>query len=153
MQTIKRMIDHQVWANRQLLTAVRESGGDNPGALRLFRHLAIAEQVWMTRLNGKSSAHLQIWTDNAELASIEELLAENERSYLAYVEAITEERLDDNVTYANQSGTLFHTSIRDILTHVALHGQYHRGQINRALREASGEPAALDFILFSRLSE
>ena len=33
------------------------------------------------------------------------------------------------VTYKNSKGTEFRNSKRDILTHVALHGQYHRGQI------------------------
>lgn len=152
METIKRMLNHQMWANRELLAAVRDNGGGNQEALNLFRHVATAEQVWITRLNGESSAHLQLWADNADLASLEELVAGNEQRYGAYLDGLSEERLDDSVTYANQSGTLFQTSIRDILTHVALHGQYHRGQINRILRESSGEPKALDYILYTRLS-
>ncbi|RAP73396.1 DinB family protein [Paenibacillus montanisoli] len=152
MKTIKRMMEHQLWANRELLSGVRESGKDNREALKLLRHIAVAEQVWITRLSGESSGKLQLWTDDAELASLTELIASNESRYAAFMDGLTEERLDDIVTYANQSGTVFHTSIRDILTHVALHGQYHRGQINRVLREASGEPKALDFILYARLS-
>lgn len=152
MKTIKRMFEHQLWADRQLLDAVRKSGGGNPEALRLFRHLAIAEQVWIIRLNGGSTAHLQLWADDADVDSIEALIASNEQQYTAYLAALTEERLDEVLTYANQSGTVFRTPIRDILTHVALHGQYHRGQINRILRETAGEPRALDFILFARES-
>nr|WP_254790171.1 hypothetical protein [Paenibacillus sp. OK003] len=34
---------------------------------------------------------------------------------------------------------------------VLLHGQYHRGQINRALRIESAEPAQVDYITFARL--
>jgi uncharacterized damage-inducible protein DinB len=150
LKTIKRMLEHAVWANRQLLAAVRESGGGSPEALRLFRHIAIAEQVWITRLNGETSAHLQPWADNADLDSIESLIASNEQQYRAYMAELTEEKLDANLSYANQSGAMFQTPIRDILTHVALHGQYHRGQINRMLREDGGEPQALDFILFAR---
>jgi uncharacterized damage-inducible protein DinB len=67
-----------------------------------------------------------------------------------YLADLTEEQLDSDLTYANQSGVEFRTPIRDILTHVALHGQYHRGQINRILREAGGEPQPLDYILFVR---
>lgn len=155
MQTIKRMIAHQLWANKELLTSVRKSGVKNREALRLFRHIAVVEQIWITRLNGKSSAHLQIWSDDfiAEFAPVEELIADNERGYAAYMEALTEKGLDDILNYANQSGISCQTSIRDILMQVALHGQYHRGQINRILRETSGEPTALDYIIFSRLSE
>ncbi|MBD3921931.1 DinB family protein [Paenibacillus sp. PR3] len=150
MKTVKRMFEHQLWADRQLLDAVRNSGGGSPEALRLFRHLAIAEQVWIIRLNGESSTHLQLWADDADVDDIEALIASNEQQYTAYLAALTEEQLDEDLTYASQNGTVFRTPIRDILTHVALHGQYHRGQINRILRETAGEPQALDFILFAR---
>lgn len=151
MKTMKSMIDHQIWANRELLDGLRKHEGSNREALMLFHHLATAEQVWITRLNGQSSSHLQPWTDDADLVSLEKLIDANERSYSAYLEGLGEERLDDMLSYRNQSGDAFETSIRDILTHVALHGQYHRGQINRALRQASGMPKALDYILFARL--
>lgn len=152
MKTIRNMFDHQVWANKRLLEAMRAGGADNEEALKLFRHVAVAEQVWITRLNGESSAHLVLWSDDASLAEIEALLASNEQLYAAYLDALTEDRLDDAIVYKNQSGAEFRTPIRDVLTHVALHGQYHRGQVNRALRQSSAEPAALDFIVYSRLS-
>lgn len=150
MKTIKRMMEHQMWADRRLLDAVRKSGGGNPEALRLLRHLAIAEQVWIMRLNGGTTTHLQLWADDADVDSIEALIASNEQQYQAYLAELTEEKLDDDLTYTNQSGAPFQTPIRDILTHVALHGQYHRGQINRILRETGGEPQALDFIVYAR---
>ncbi|GMK37791.1 hypothetical protein PCCS19_08450 [Paenibacillus sp. CCS19] len=150
MKTIKRMIEHQIWADQRLLDAVRKSGGGGQEALRLFRHVAIAEQVWIMRLNGENTAHLQLWADDADVDSLEALLASNAQKYTAYLASLTEEQLDADLAYANQSGVPFRTPIRDILTHVALHGQYHRGQINRILRETAGEPQALDYILFSR---
>ncbi|PWW05142.1 putative damage-inducible protein DinB [Paenibacillus cellulosilyticus] len=150
MKTIKRMFEHQMWADRRLVDAVRQSGGGSQELLRLFRHVEIAEQVWITRLNGRSTAHLQLWADDADLDSIEALLASNEQQYRTYLAELTEEQLDADLTYANQSGVEFRTPIRDILTHVALHGQYHRGQINRMLREAGGEPRPLDYIVFAR---
>ncbi|THF81653.1 DinB family protein [Cohnella fermenti] len=153
METLRRMVRHLFWADRELAAGVEASGGDNREALRLLRHVAIAEKVWLTRLNGGSSVSLQLWRDDAELGEIKALFADNERGYDEYLDTLSEDRLDDMISYTNQSGTGFRTSIRDILTHVALHGQYHRGQINRAIRQSGGEPRGLDFILFSRLSE
>jgi len=150
LKTIKRMLEHQIWANSRLLAAVRQSGGGSQELLRLFRHLAIAEQVWITRLNGGTTAHLKLWAEDMNLDEIEALLASNGQQYMEYLAGLTEEQLDGDSTYANQSGVEFRTPIRDILAHVALHGQYHRGQINRMLREAGGEPQPLDFILFAR---
>ena len=38
----------------------------------------------------------------------------------------------------------------DIVTHVALHGAYHRGQIAWVLRHGAGEPVSTDFITMVR---
>jgi uncharacterized damage-inducible protein DinB len=37
-------------------------------------------------------------------------------------------------------------AVGDILTHVAMHGAYHRAQIATAVRESGQEPAYTDFI-------
>jgi uncharacterized damage-inducible protein DinB len=58
--------------------------------------------------------------------------------------------LDQFISYKNSTGKEFKKSIRDILTHVALHGQYHRGQINLLLRIDGMEPINTDFITFRR---
>jgi len=152
METIRRMLDHVYWANGTLLNAIREPSNADPDILKLFRHVLIAEQVWITRLEGKSSAHLTLW-EEGELSSLEALAQDNERRYTRYIDALEEQDLDRLIEYANQSGTKFRTSIRDILTHVALHGQYHRGQINRTIRQRSGTPVPLDYILYSRLND
>jgi uncharacterized damage-inducible protein DinB len=53
------------------------------------------------------------------------------------------------VEYKNLSRKEF-LSTRDILTHVAMHGTYHRGQIAAALRAADITPPNTDFITFVR---
>ena len=152
MQTIRRMMDHMYWADDALLAGLRGHSDENGEIGRLFRHLLIAEQVWVTRLEGKSSAHLTLW-EESDVASLEPLARDNEQRYKRYIEGLAESDLDRMLDYANQSGAKFRTSIRDILIHVALHGHYHRGQIYSALRRQAGTPVALDHILFARLDE
>ncbi|MEK8130083.1 DinB family protein [Paenibacillus filicis] len=41
-------------------------------------------------------------------------------------------------------------TLADIFIHVALHGMYHRGQINLLLRMEDKQPAWVDYILFTR---
>jgi len=152
MQTIRRMMDHMYWADDALLAGLRGHSDENGEIGRLFRHLLIAEQVWVTRLEGKSSAHLTLW-EESDVVSLEALARDNEQRYKRYIAGLSETDLDRMLDYANQSGTKFRTSIRDILIHVALHGHYHRGQINSALRRQAGNPVGLDYILFARLDE
>jgi uncharacterized damage-inducible protein DinB len=56
------------------------------------------------------------------------------------------------VVYRNTAGTEFRTSVADILTHVFLHGSYHRGQINARLRGAGFDPTVVDYIAYTRLN-
>ncbi|MNV88454.1 DinB family protein [compost metagenome] len=92
-----------------------------------------------------------MWEEAEDLTAIRTMFEENAEQYRVYIEGLEESELDKMIDYANQSGVPFRTSVRDILLQVLLHGQYHRGQINRALRIESAEPAQVDYITFARL--
>lgn len=150
MKTITSMIDHQLWANAEIMRRLKGGELDDAAQLRLLRHMAIAEQVWLLRLQGKGTLHLQLW-EEGDAGETLALMQANEQGYRAYMEQLTEEELERVVEYTNQQGQPFRTPVRDILLQVALHGQYHRGQFNRRVVELSGEPAVFDYIAFARL--
>jgi uncharacterized damage-inducible protein DinB len=151
MKTIKRMMDHLYWADERILAALEESETKNKDLLKLVRHVAVAEQVWLSRLQGKGNAQYSLWEEAEDLTEIRTLFAENAAQYRVYIEGLEESELDEMIDYANLSEVPFQTSVRDILLQVLLHGQYHRGQINRALRIESAEPVQVDYITFTRL--
>ena len=142
-------MDHLYWADELILEALEESHRD---ILKLARHVAVAEQVWLSRLQGKGSAQYSLWEETEDLTAIRTMFEEYAKQYRVYIDGLEESELDEAVDYTNQQGTPFRTSIRDILSQVLLHGQYHRGQINRALRIESAEPVQVDYITFARLS-
>lgn len=149
MKTIQSMMEHLYWANSLIAEAMAKQNVSHPDALTLLRHTLVAERVWLTRLEGKDSFEFVLWA-NGELQELLHMVKQNEEGYRAYIGSLKEEDLDTIVHYRNQSGQPFENSVRNILTHVALHGQYHRGQINRILRMESNEPVPVDFILFKR---
>ncbi|MFC3770171.1 DinB family protein [Paenibacillus sp. GCM10012303] len=151
MKTIKCMMDHLYWANARILDALEESETKNKDLLKLVRHVAVAERVWLSRLQGKGSAPYSLWEEAENLTAVRTMFEDNAALYRVYIEGLEESGLDEMIDYANQSGVPFRTSVRDILSQVLLHGQYHRGQINRALRNESAEPAQIDYITFARL--
>ena len=79
-----------------------------------------------------------------------ELVMQNEESLTTFLTNLANSDLDKLIFYTNSKGTEFKNSVRDILTHIALHGQYHRGQINSRLRADGIEPVNIDFITFVR---
>jgi len=154
MQTIRKLYAHMDWANRRLLEALQAaSAADTDSAATLFLHVLQAERIWLTRLRGESSEGLALWEAQSDLAACAKLIEENGSGFQAWLDALPEGQLDQSIAYRSQSGVPFETSARDILTHVALHGQYHRGQINAALRAGGFNPAPTDYILFARLGE
>ncbi|MNW32258.1 DinB family protein [compost metagenome] len=152
MHTIQKLFDHMEWANLRLLEALRVAEpAEASKAVILFRHVLQAESIWLTRLQGRSSKGIAIWVHETDLDACEQLTRINREGFQALLGALSGDALDQPVEYGSQNGTPHKTSIRDILIHIALHGQYHRGQVNAALRTDGFEPAPLDYILYSRL--
>ena len=143
------MYEHLYWANQCILKTLQSIEYENQEVRRLFSHILLAEKVWITRLRGLDSSRLPIWSDvNNDECS--ELIKQNEESFRAFLANLKNNDLDKLIIYTNSKGEEFKNSIEDILTHIALHGQYHRGQINLRLREKGFEPVNIDFITFVR---
>ena len=149
LNTIQKMYEHLNWANQRILEKLQGFENENKEVIRLFSHILLAEKVWITRLQELDSTQLPIWSE-LELKVCAELILQNEESITAFLSNLTNKDLDKLITYSNSKGIVFKSSIRHILTHVALHGQYHRGQINSRLRADSMEPVNIDFITFVR---
>ncbi|WP_025681225.1 DinB family protein [Paenibacillus massiliensis] len=153
MHTIQKLFDHMDWANLRLLEALRvATPAEASKAAILFRHVLQAESIWLTRLQGQSSKGIAVWVHEADMDTCEELTKVNREGFQALLGALSEDALDLPVEYASQNGTPHRTSTRDILIHIALHGQYHRGQINAMLRTVGLEPVPMDYILYSQIA-
>lgn len=148
LETIQSMFKHLHWANQRILENLKNNE-ENKQANNLFSHILHAENVWYTRLKGADSSHLPIWSE-VSLESCVEMVKQNHHNYGEFLSTLSDSDLGQLVSYKNSKGAEFHHSIRDILTHVALHGQYHRGQINQLLRAADLEPINVDYISFKR---
>ena len=143
------MYEHLNWANQCILETLQSIEDENQEVNRLFSHILFAEKVWITRLRGLDSSGLPIWLE-VDMEVCAELVMQNEESLTTFLTNLANSDLDKLIIYTNSKGTEFKNSIRDILTHIALHGQYHRGQINSRLRADGIEPVNIDFITFLR---
>jgi uncharacterized damage-inducible protein DinB len=143
------MYEHLNWANQRILGTLQSMKGENQEVIRLFSHILFAEKVWITRLQGLDSSRLPIWAD-VDIDVCADLVMQNNESLTTILTSLSNTDLDKIISYSNSKGIEFKNSVRDILTHVALHGQYHRGQINSRLRADGFEPVNMDFITFVR---
>ena len=143
------MFEHLNWANQCILETLQSIEDENQAVNRLFSHILFAEKVWITRLRGLDSSRLPIWLE-VDMEVCAELVMQNEENLTTFLTNLANSDLDKLIFYTNSKGTEFNHSVRDILTHVALHGHYHRGQINSRLRADGIEPVNIDFITFLR---
>jgi len=155
MQSILQdMIAHMRWADALVADALVANGWlqrrDAPNAdpVALFAHIAAAEHLWYARVEGSTPVHA-VWP-RLSIDDSRALAARNADLFADLVSGAGDSGLDRVVSYRNSAGRDFRSSVRDIVTHVTMHGSYHRGQIARIIRASGGDPPYTDFIQFAR---
>jgi uncharacterized damage-inducible protein DinB len=143
---LEELFEHNWWANDALTAELRKTPPD-PETLRLFAHVVAAEHLWLSRID-LSPPRVTVWP-SLTLEEIATLEAEN-RLRLRQLLRRPDDARARSIQYRNSAGREFDNTVADILTHVALHGHYHRGQIARAMRGAGREPVYTDYIGFVR---
>jgi uncharacterized damage-inducible protein DinB len=147
---IRDLYGHMQWADAEVWRAAK--GIDDAKLLGLLQHIHVVQR-----------AFLLMWTD-AELA-VDELYAKRDatelqafaRAYYAdsgpYLEQLDESTFGRIVhmpwlpLFERQLGrSLQAPTLAETLYQVPMHSTYHRGQANVRIREAGGEPAAVDYI-------
>ena len=146
--TFERLYDHLYWADRKVLESLRAARNLPPTAMALYAHVLGAEHVWLSRIHGEA-ASVEVWP-SLTLDECEELALNNRASFEKIVKTLTPASLAKEIAYRNSAGASFVSTVEDILTHVALHGSYHRGQVAASLRSAGETPTPTDFIAFAR---
>ncbi|MEK6371785.1 MAG: DinB family protein [Acidobacteriota bacterium] len=137
---MERRFRYDDWANREEVARLRAMAPPPPRAVRILAHIVGTQWVWLQRLRGGPPAVVwPEWTlDECERQL--DLLREEWRVPVRVTE----------ITYTNSLGERWTSRADDVLTHVILHGGYHRGQIALIIRDAGETPAYTDFIHCTR---
>ena len=145
---LAELFRYDAWANHRVLRSLQQPNTPSK-AVGLFAHILAAQEIWLARLGGRDSSHIDVWPTRtvAECQEAQHLL---ERTIEEYLRTLNEGALDQPLDYSNTAGKAFRNTPRQILTHVAFHGQYHRGQIAAYLRETGATPAVTDLIAHYR---
>ena len=145
-----RLFEYDNWANEQILLSLQDnlSFEGAQKAVEYFDHISGSQQMWMNRINGKPLDDIQIWPDYGLPEALQQLKTLNQQ--WKKLIATNKNKLDKIIAYTNSKGTPYDTSLSDILYHVIIHGQHHRAQIAKLLRNAKIDPPATDFIFFTR---
>lgn len=141
---IRRHVAYDGWANRETLASLRAAGEPLPRSLRWLSHIVGAERLWICRLREEKLV-MAVWPE----LSLDQCAAwfdEIPQLWTEYLDALTDARLDETISYTNSLGEPWTSRVGDVLDHVLTHSAYHRGQIASDVRAAGHEPAYTDFI-------
>ena len=150
MQTIehlRRLFDYNDWANRRIITALKENYSDK--ARKILAHLLITEQEYYGRLYGKDSLGFDFWQD-LTLEECGNLARKTAERYEKLLRKFDDEGLDISAQYRTSEGVWCENTFRELLTHVLFHSSTHRGNIMLNLREAGFAPPQIDYIIYLR---
>ena len=140
----RRQFSYDEWANREVLSAIRAGGPAQPRSLQLLAHIIAAECLWLDRIQQKPQS-LPVWPE-FDLERCERQAADQARRWREYLNQMDESELSRVVSYKNSKGEPWSSTVGDILTHVATHSAYHRGQIASHMREHGQTPVYTDYI-------
>lgn len=144
----RKLFTYDEWAVARSLGTI--DGEFESKAKLLLSHILLAEKIWLTRLNGQDSSGIPTFQE-FPIGDCEKMAADVHRGYMEFIDSLSENDLDSSITYKNTKGEEFSTPIREVLSHVGLHGVYHRGQIAWLVREGGGAAVNTDYITFARI--
>ena len=137
---LARLFTYDDWANREEVARLRAIDAPER-AVRLLAHTVGAEWLWISRLRS-TEPRLAVWPE-LTLAQCEIEIDALRDAWNGYLhEAV----FDTVIDYTNSIGEKWSNRVLDILTHVVIHGAYHRGQIAIIVRDGGDAPAYTDYI-------
>ena len=157
----RRLAAYNRWANQTLYEAVGKLSAESftaprigffPSLSRTLNHILVGDTVWMGRLDGTGAPGITNLdqTLHAEFAPLAKARGAMDERIVAFMDAISEQRLDETLSYRNMAGEPMETAIDQVLTHFFNHQTHHRGQAHAMLSSTEVKPPVLDLIYYLR---
>lgn len=157
-EDILRIWDYNFWASERFTAKLQNFSeeefcrdlGDGCGSVRdKLGHILGADKVWLERIQGKVNPFLPA-SEIKDIRFYMDLSEKIQSDYKKILNELTEENLQNRISYKNLKGLDFSTPLFEILLHVANHATYHRGQAASLVRRIKGSPPVTDMIEYFR---
>ncbi|EAQ79053.1 DinB family protein [Blastopirellula marina] len=120
-------------------------------AIRIMAHLAVARHKWMVRFGRALDMHTNFFPDDWTLDTLAAELAASHQLWEGYLGSVEEDaELGEYFEYVSSDASPCRSMIGDVVTQLFGHSWYHRGQVAMLVKMLGGEPAATDFVYWSR---
>ncbi|MGO9518128.1 MAG: DinB family protein [Candidatus Korobacteraceae bacterium] len=152
---INELFNYSYWARDCQLQAcaalteeqfLRSLGSSFASVRDTLVHMVETEWIWLERWRGRPR---QSTLSPEELPSLNAVSAKwraVEHDMRAYLATLSDETLEQPVTYMSQKGDTFTYELWRPMLHLVNHQSYHRGQVTTLLRQLGLQPPTVDFL-------
>jgi uncharacterized damage-inducible protein DinB len=157
---LRTLLEYNAWANAELYGKVRALPPEEITKKRKtglesihlsLNHLLVVDRIWHAHMerrpHGIDVLRARLYEDFEELAAAH---AEMGDTLLAYLDGLDEAALEEIVPYTLIGGNSGELSRAMCITHLAMHGSYHRGWIADMFGQAEAPPAQQDIPVYER---
>jgi uncharacterized damage-inducible protein DinB len=156
---IAAMFRYKAWANDEILTTMKlldekADSDDRRTTIRILNHTYVVDRIFAANL--QLLEHGYAATNTADTPTLEQLelaVKKSDQWYLEYVSMLEPSALNESIDFKFTDGALARMSREEMLTHLVLHGGYHRGAIGRILAQLSIKPPRDVFTGFLHIAE
>ena len=155
MSTLLRALyGYHAWANSDLLDKLEmpdraAHSRDRHTAIRLINHYYVVAEIFAAHLRGVRHRYKAAGTvETPSLSDLRAAITASDQWYLNYVQAISPSELSGSVPFTFTDGDKGYMTREEMLTHVVLHGGYHRGEVGRILSQRSVTPPHDTFAVY-----
>lgn len=143
------LLKHGEWADALVWSAVHRVSRNDERLTHLLRHYHTVQWAFLGVWRGKvDEADFAIERD---LEALEQWARQYHREAAAAASELQFDR-QANVPWAEhvakRYGIVHAVTIGETLVQVAMHSQYHRGQVNARIRDLGADPPLIDFIMW-----
>jgi uncharacterized damage-inducible protein DinB len=155
LASINELFNYNYWARDCQLQAcaalteeqfLRSLGSSFASVRDTLVHMVETELVWLERWRGQSPQPMLSPQDFPSLSAVSERWCAVEREMREYLATLSEETLEQPITYVSQKGDTFTYELWRPMLHLINHQSYHRGQVTTLLRQLGLQPPVVDFL-------
>jgi uncharacterized damage-inducible protein DinB len=156
---ITTMFQYKAWANDEILTTMKlfeheAQAAERHTAIRILNHTYVVDRICAANLQRLKHEYAATnTTDTPTLEQLDSAVKESDQWYVDYVSKLNPEDLNESIDFTFTDGALGRMSREEMLSHVVLHGGYHRGAIGRIMAQLSITPPRDVFTGFLHISE
>ncbi len=155
LDLITHLYEYNEWANDRLLDVASalsadelsaERGASFDSILSSFAHVAAGQIVWLERwVGGENATPLLELQQMPDLGTVRASFLASHSGLREFFAGLTDERLEAQLDFRDSRGAQYSRPLWQLMTHVANHGTYHRGEIAMMLTGVGHSPGDLDF--------